>query len=163
MDTPRPSETLKDCEVCGAKVSELRRGRCWGCYTRWTEHRPVGMGAACAICNDRRREHLRMVELLRAWVPICHNCATRTMKLSPMPATLEEIRQRLDRERRRRDRRVGKPDTRVFPRERRGIERRSVGLARGDDLMILDDSDIMIIEDEAAADAGDETRIIDRR
>ena len=28
------------CGVCGAAVSELRRGRCWGCYTRWAESRP---------------------------------------------------------------------------------------------------------------------------
>src|ERR1035438_10828460 len=29
------------CSVCGAAVTELRRGRCWGCYTRWAES-PIG-------------------------------------------------------------------------------------------------------------------------
>src|SRR5437868_3971187 len=51
------------CGVCGARVTELRRGRCWGCYTRWGESRPVGKGAACAICHERRRSELRLMEL----------------------------------------------------------------------------------------------------
>ena len=70
------------CDVCGAKVGELRRGRCWGCYSKWADGRAVGMGAACCMCNDRRREHLRSVELLSAWVPICHNCCARAMTLT---------------------------------------------------------------------------------
>ena len=32
------------CNVCGAAVTELRRGRCWGCYTRWVEIAPGGAG-----------------------------------------------------------------------------------------------------------------------
>jgi hypothetical protein len=32
--------------VAEAGVTELRRGRCWGCYMRWAESRPVGRGAA---------------------------------------------------------------------------------------------------------------------
>lgn len=157
MDLPSSTE-LRTCEVCAAKVAELRRGRCWGCYTRWTENRPVGFGAACVMCNDRRRHNLRQVELLRAWVPICHNCAARTMQLSPMPGSIDEIRTRLHRERRGVDRREGRPDTRVFPRERRGVERRAVGHARGDDLMLLDEDDIVIIEGEL--EPAEETRII---
>ena len=35
------------CDVCSAKVHELRRGRCWGCYARWVDARPVGVGARC--------------------------------------------------------------------------------------------------------------------
>jgi hypothetical protein len=159
------------CEVCSAKVHELRRGRCWGCYSKWSENRPVGYGAACCMCNDRRREHLRLAELLGAWMPICHNCAARATHLTPMPQSLDEIRTRLDRERRRRDRRIGKSDGRVFKRERRGLERRRTGLAAGDDLLI-DDADILIIEalsDEVAAEGGagdedgewrEETRIL---
>jgi hypothetical protein len=150
----------KTCEVCSAKVDELRRGRCWGCYGRWVESRPVGMGAACCICNERRRDNLKQVELLRAWLPMCHNCAAKATHLTPMPQTLDEIRKRLKRDRRAVDRRVGRPDGRVFPRERRGLERRSVGIVRGEDLMLLDDEDIMIIE-EVDEDFGGETRIVE--
>jgi hypothetical protein len=151
---------VSSCDVCGAKVAELRRGRCWGCYSRWAEGRPVGMGAACTMCNDRRREHLRSVELLGAWLPMCHNCCARAMRLEPMPQTIDEIRQRLDRERRRDDRRIGRPDTRIFKRDRRGIERRHAGA--GADEVLIGDDDIILIEsldlppDEPGAD---ETRI----
>jgi hypothetical protein len=149
------------CDMCGAKVAELRRGRCWGCYSQWVDGRPVGMGAACTMCNDRRREHLRSVELLGAWVPMCHNCCARATRLEPMPQTIDEIRVRLDRERRMRDRRAGKPDTRVFKRDRRGLERRSTPGSADDHLLVVDD-DIIILEtidlpeDEPG---GDETRI----
>ena len=149
----RPSLT---CEVCNAKVTELRRGRCWGCYTRWVESRPVGLGAACVICGDRRRSDLRQIELLRTWLPMCHNCAAKATGLMPMPQTLDEIRKRLTRERRASDRRVGRKDGRVFPRERRGLERRAVGHALGDDLLLLDDGDIIIID----AGDGEDTQII---
>jgi hypothetical protein len=159
MDQPSAPE-MKTCEVCAAKVPELRRGRCWGCYTRWTENRPVGIGAACCMCNERRRGYLRLVELLKAWMPMCHNCAARATQLSPMPQSIEEIRHRLDRDRRAKDRRGGRTDTRVFQRERRGLERRAVGHARGEDLMLLADEDIMIIPEDPA-EPGDETRIID--
>jgi hypothetical protein len=147
--------TLVPCDVCGAKVQELRRGRCWGCYTRWADGRPVGLGAACGMCSDRRREHLRMVELLGAWMPMCHNCAVRATRLDPMPKSVDEIRLRLDRERRRRDRRVGKADTRVFQRDRRGLERRRAGSVSGDDLLLVDDGDILIIEADLEAEKGD--------
>ena len=155
----------KSCEVCHAKVAELRRGRCWGCYSRWTEARPVGVGAACCICNERRRDNLRMVELLRAWMPMCHNCAAKATVLAPMPQTMDELRRRLARDRRAADRRAGtKPDDRVFKRERRGLERRAMGLANGDDLMLLDEDDILMIEELSeltSEDGGDETRIVD--
>jgi hypothetical protein len=139
--TDRPAQT---CEVCRARVPELRRGRCWGCYSRWAESRPVGLGAACTMCGDRRRRHLRRVELLSAWMPICHNCLAVTLSLSPMPETLDQIRQCLLRDRRFRDRRRGKSDTRVFPRERRGLERRSVGHAHEGDLLLVSEDEIII-------------------
>jgi hypothetical protein len=155
---------LKTCEVCAARVGELRRGRCWGCYSRWVESRPVGLGAACVSCGERRRGYLKQVELLRTWLPMCHNCAGRATQLSPMPNTLDEIRARLSRDRRAADRRAtGKPDTRVFRRERRGLERRAVGHAHGDDLLLLDESDIILIEDSPSdPESRDETRIIQR-
>jgi hypothetical protein len=155
-------ENVSSCDVCGAKVGELRRGRCWGCYSKWVDGRAVGMGAACTMCNDRRREHLRSVELLGAWVPMCHNCCARSMRLEPMPQSIDEIRQRLDRERRVADRRAGKPDTRVFRRDRRGLERRHMGQGgASDELLVLDD-DILMIEALDLPDnepGADETRI----
>src|SRR4051812_6471657 len=63
---------MKQCEVCSARVGELRRGRCWGCYLRWSEARPVGAGAACVLCNERRHDHLRITEILERSHPMCH-------------------------------------------------------------------------------------------
>lgn len=148
------------CGVCGARVSELRRGRCWGCYTQWTEQRPVGRGASCAVCQEKRRDHLRMVELHSRSVPLCHICAARTVRLGKVPPTLEGLRTLLRRERRADDRRGDSLDRRIFPRERRVGERRGVpragrtgdtdpaiALPEFDDLVIeVDDGDIEEIE-----------------
>jgi hypothetical protein len=112
------------CGVCGAAVTELRRGRCWGCYTRWAESRPVGRGAACTVCGEKRRAQLKLVELQGRTLPFCHGCAAQVMRLPELPATVEELRQALRRDRRDDDRRGGKIDHRIFPRERRVGERR---------------------------------------
>src|SRR6185503_10881019 len=106
---------------------ELRRGRCWGCYARWVDARPVGVGARCATCAERRRRVLKMVELLGGWYPMCFNCAGQILHLEPMPPTLAALRDAVSRERRCEDRRAGKPDTRVFRYERRVGERRVAG------------------------------------
>src|SRR5688572_27330470 len=146
--------SMKACEVCAAVVTELRRGRCWGCYSRWTENRPVGLGACCSLCGERRRDYLRSVELLGAWMPMCHNCAGRAMKLSPMPQNIAEIRRGLIRDRRDADRRRGRTDGRVFPRNRRGEERR--GVRGADDPVGIDDGmivEIMELGDELAGEA----------
>ena len=116
------------CGVCGAAVSELRRGRCWGCYTRWAEARPVGRGAACVACGEKRRAQLKLVELQGRSLPFCHGCAAQVMRLPELPATIDALRQALRRDRRDADRRGGKADQRIFPRERRVGERR--GTAR---------------------------------
>jgi len=141
-------------------VSELRRGRCWGCYARWVESRPVGLGARCVTCSERRLRVLRTVELHGAWQVMCFNCAGQVMHMQPLPATLAELRAAVSRERRRADRRVGKPDTRVFAYERRVGERRE---ARTDYPPIEDD---MIIEVTLAPDDefdfGDLTQIRER-
>ena len=157
---------MSTCEVCSAPVSELRRGRCWGCYSRWVEARPVGIGAACCICAERRRDYLKSVELLRSWVPMCHNCAGRAGKLEPLPQSLAGIRRALRRDRRVADRRAGRPDTRVYPRERRAGDRRHRGCEGGD---AVDDAMIVAMYDLAddidrpessdANDAGDLTGI----
>lgn len=120
-----PNHRLHTCEVCNAKVGELRRGRCWGCYARWVDARPVGMGAKCVTCNEKRRKVLRAVELFGSWKPMCFNCSGQLLTLNPMPNTIADLRIAVSRERRRLDRRIGKPDSRVFRYERRVGERRS--------------------------------------
>lgn len=129
------------CEVCRARVSELRRGRCWGCYERWVEARPVGLGARCVTCNEKRRRFLKAVELFGTWRPMCFNCHGVIAQLDPMPTTVALLKDAVSRERRKRDRRWGKPDTRVFVYERRVGERRS---ERDGDLPVVDED--MIIE-----------------
>lgn len=153
MSTP----PTHDCEVCGAKVQELRRGRCWGCYARWVDARPVGMGAKCVVCSERRRRLLRSVELRGAWYPTCFSCAGQAMALHDMPPTIAELKTALRRDRRGPDRRIGKPDTRVFQWERRVGQRRA---GRLDDHPPIDDDMIIEITVEAeAAELEDLTQI----
>jgi hypothetical protein len=153
--TASPSVPLLICEVCGARVSTLRRGRCWICYVRWAEAREVGLGATCVICNDRRRDNLRQVEFQGGWLPMCHNCATRAMRLSPMPQSVDGLRQRLMRDRRWQDRREesSEPssDDRIIRKERRVGERRlTLSEAQAD---WLDAADLIIeVIDVAEAD-----------
>jgi hypothetical protein len=135
--------TVHDCDVCGAKVTELRRGRCWGCYNRWVDARPVGLGARCVACSERRRRVLRSVELLGSWQPVCFNCHGQIHALATVPPTLVELKIVLERERRNRERRIGKPDTRVFRYERRVGQRR---VSREDAELDLAIDDDMIVE-----------------
>jgi hypothetical protein len=132
---------VHDCDVCGARVQETRRGRCWGCYNRWVDARPVGYGARCLSCGERRRRRLRSIELWGGWQPLCFTCAGMALSLDPAPRTLGDLRTALARDRRTRDRRVGRGDHRVFRYERRVGERRG---GRGDDGPVIDDD--MIIE-----------------
>ena len=139
------------CEVCNANVQELRRGRCWGCYARWVDARPVGIGARCATCHEKRRRFLKTVEIHGAWMAMCFNCAGQLCGLEPMPKTLAALREAVSRERRKRDRRFGKPDTRVFRYERRVGERRT---ARDGEYPSVDDE--MIIEVSVDAAGGED-------
>ncbi|MGE0401941.1 MAG: hypothetical protein AB7T06_34880 [Kofleriaceae bacterium] len=139
-------DRLHACEVCAAKVSELRRGRCWGCYARWVDARPVGMGAKCVTCSEKRRKVLRAVELFGSWKPMCFNCSGQLLTLNPMPNTIADLRIAVSRERRRNDRRIGKADTRVFRYERRVGERRT----EREDIAPIDDD--MIIEVSVSMD-----------
>lgn len=137
------------CNVCGAGVTELRRGRCWGCYTRWAEARPVGRGASCTICLEKRRSQLKLLELKGRSLPFCHGCAALVLRLSDVPDTIEELRGELRRERRHADRRGGKVDQRLFPRERRVGERRGpprAAFADTDPRIRLADYDDVIVE-----------------
>ena len=147
------------CEVCCAKVTELRRGRCWGCYSRWVDARPVGLGARCVTCTEKRRRVLKMVELHGSWQPVCFNCAGQLLHLDPLPATIAELKALVSRERRSSDRRIGKPDTRVFQYERRVGERRS---SREEYPTVDDDMIIEVILDtpgDGAVDFEDITQI----
>ena len=143
------------CDVCSAEVKELRRGRCWGCYTRWVESKPVGVGASCVMCGDRRRDSLRSLELLGSWVPCCHNCSGRIHKLTVLPETMAAVRTALNRDRRFKLRRLGaRVDDRVFPRNRRADDRRRVRALGKDDSVIIDDEMILEIEGLAEELAG---------
>ena len=152
-------QATQPCNMCGAEVIELRRGRCWGCYTRWAESRAVGRGATCTICQEKRRDQLKLIEIHGRTLPFCHACAARTARIDPVPTTLEGIRQALRRERRQADRRTGAADHRIFPRERRVGERRekvrdsfddtdpNICLADFDEVIIeLDDADLELVE-----------------
>lgn len=148
-------ETLV-CDVCNASVHELRRGRCWGCYARWVDARPVPLGSRCVTCSEKRRRVLKTVELLGDWKPMCFNCSGQILHLDPMPQSIAEMRDIISRERRRNDRRLGKPDTRVFRYERRVGERRS---GRDDYPSVDDDMIIEVTVDAAGDDFDDLTQI----
>ena len=137
------------CGVCGAAVTELRRGRCWGCYTRWADSRPVGRGASCTVCMEKRRLMLKLVEVKGRSLPFCHGCAALMLRLHDIPDTIESLRLVLSRERRHDDRRHGKVDQRIFPRERRVGERRGPAreaFADTDPRIHLQDVEDVIIE-----------------
>lgn len=93
------------CGGCGQGASQLRRGRCAACYARWVRERPVGLGATCASCGDRRLAHLRHFELRGLWVVLCHNCCARADRLSALPRSVDGLLLCLRRERRQTDRR----------------------------------------------------------
>lgn len=117
---------MEKCEVCRAPVRELRRGRCWGCYSRWAAARPVGLGASCRLCGERRRTYLKSMELLGGWATTCHTCAGLVARLDPMPATLAGVRDALRRDRRQTERRLDALDDHPPASERRTGDRRAL-------------------------------------
>ena len=86
--------------------------------------RPVPKGATCVVCDERRRDNLRLVELHYRSVTLCHICASRTVKLARVPKSIDGLRRALLRERRLQDRRGDGFERRIFPRERRVGDRR---------------------------------------
>jgi hypothetical protein len=134
------------CPVCGARVNQLRRGRCTSCYQAWMESQPVAVGASCRVCGERRRAHLQRVELLGRWFTMCHICAYRSVRLDPMPPHIEGVRAELARDRRFTDRREDRADPRTFKRERRVGERRVILLSESD--LLYDDEDMFLDYDE---------------
>lgn len=115
------------CGGCGQGASQLRRGRCEACYARWVRERPVGLGATCASCGDRRLAHLRHFELRGLWVVLCHNCCARADRLSALPHSVDGLLLCLSRERRQTERRgaTAGADCWYSPAERRGQGRRA--------------------------------------
>jgi hypothetical protein len=101
---------LVRCSACQKPPPDgtvLRRGRCVDCYDAWVRARPIGQGAGCSSCNDRRRRHLRHYEVglkLNApggrWTILCHNCAADADAIKPAPRSVEGLKQRLARDRR---------------------------------------------------------------
>jgi hypothetical protein len=126
------------CGTCGATVKELRRGRCWSCYTRWSDQRPVGLGACCAVCDERRRDNLRLVEVQGRSLAMCHLCAARVGKLDVVPYSIEGLRAALRRDRRQVERRESAADTREGEvAERRAAQRRGQVAAGSDSIGLL--------------------------
>jgi hypothetical protein len=96
----RAMATAVPCNRCHAAILEPRRGLCLACYDLWLRTRPVGVGATCSGCGDRRHEHLRFYECGRRWVVLCHNCTARAETLEPAPARPSELSAALRRDRR---------------------------------------------------------------
>jgi hypothetical protein len=76
------------------------------------------------VCEERRRENLRLIELHGRSVSFCYICAGRTLKLAKVPNSIDGIRRLLLRDRRSDDRRGDGLERRIFPRERRVGDRR---------------------------------------
>lgn len=88
------------CSRC-QEISNLRRNLCPHCYVRWLRSRPIGVGACCTGCGDRRLVHLQYVELQQGFAVVCRNCAAQLERQGgPPPADDEEVRALLQRERR---------------------------------------------------------------
>jgi|SRR5579871_5433654 len=139
------------CGACGERERPgdppHRRGRCRRCYESWVRARPVGLGAFCNGCGERRHDSLRHYELRRTWVVLCHNCAARAETLSPQPYSIAGLRLRLLRDRRRGDRRAEA----VGARRARATYERREGDRRTSERNILDATEFaeMVIELEA--------------
>jgi hypothetical protein len=123
---------LTRCGGCGQPPGDqpLRRGRCSNCYEKWVRARPVGAGAGCVSCGNRRRDHLRHYEVglrLNAaggrWTVLCHNCASAADKLRTPPRSVDALCERLSRDRRWHDRRYDLAHVDPHAERRAGDER----------------------------------------
>ena len=143
---------MDQCEICSAHVRELRRGRCWGCYNRWVEARPIGLGAVCRICGEQRRSWLKSIELYGTWSSVCHSCAGRMAALDDLPQSIAGLRAALGRERRSQIRRLGRGDGRALPTERRDGERRADEIVIEVEAAGVVDDQMIVEIDELAQD-----------
>ena len=167
---------LARCTACGAPPLDLsrplRRGRCERCYETWVRARPIGVGACCAVCDNRRKVHLRHYEVgWRSntpggrWLILCHNCAAAAEKLDPPPRSVDGLKMRLSRDRRWGDRRaesVGRGPGRAPGLERRSGDRRDPyrGLLDATELVIEIEADYAEISEDRLADIADVTEEI---
>jgi hypothetical protein len=152
---------MDKCEVCSAQVRELRRGRCWGCYSRWVSSRPIGLGASCRLCGERRRSYLRSIELLGSWAPACHACAERLAQLHPMPRSLAALREALRRERRQHERRTSVAEEADAIVERRAAERRRSARVAGGSSSAIPHPDEVCLDDDVTAPIVDEEMVLE--
>src|SRR5438034_295158 len=94
------------CSTCQRLTAGLRRGLCRACYLRAWRGAELPQGAGCAICPEKRRVVLRWTRLLTEKIVTCQNCGFIADKARPRLGSLDEFKQRLERDRRRaRDRR----------------------------------------------------------
>lgn len=154
MSTARGTSLVR-CGGCDEKLragETLRRGRCPRCYDQWVKARPIGMGAQCAACDNRRRQNLRHYELGGAggtavgarWVVLCHNCANVADGLTPPPRSLDGLKMRLQRDRRWGDRRAAAVGGSAVP--PKGMANRRKGDRR--EPRFLDPNDLHLEEDK---------------
>jgi hypothetical protein len=101
---------------------------CSNCYEAWLQARPIGAGASCLCCGDRRRVHLRYFELAWGFIVLCHNCAARAAAVRPLPRTPEGLVSRLTRDRRHGERRKQPMSRTTEQKDRRHLPDRRVGL-----------------------------------
>ena len=79
---------------------------CRACYLRAWRGTELPEGAGCATCPEKRRMVLRWTQVGLERVITCQNCGFIADRARPRPASLDDLKTRLERERRRaRDRR----------------------------------------------------------
>ena len=144
----------ESCGSCGAEPGPkkpLRRGKCARCYASWLAEKPIGIGACCSSCGERRRKTLRHFELAQTFIVLCQNCSARAEALSPQPRSVEGLRMRLLRDRRWGDRRA---ESVSGVRQRYGAERRDND-RRTSERNVFDATDLVIeITAETAEEDG---------
>ena len=161
---------LVRCGGCGEhppKNETLRRGRCSRCYDAWVRARPVGAGAGCVGCGNRRRDHLRHYEVgmrLNAaggrWTILCHNCAASADKFNPPPRSLDALCERLARDRRWQERRYDRAHRDPVAERRANDLRRERRLNLRDMFDATDMAEELIIEIEAEFEQVSEDQLI---
>lgn len=154
---------MERCQSCHNSSQELRRGRCLVCYDSWVKSRPVGWGASCKFCAEKRRNLLRSTEMLGRWTVLCFTCKGQIDTLDSVPQSFGEIREELRRDRRLFERREGKKDDRVYARDRRKDQRRKgrASIIAIEDSMILDENDFDLPIDLSGVPTGEPTQIIE--
>jgi NMD protein affecting ribosome stability and mRNA decay len=124
------------CSVCKKGADSLgvglRRGMCRACYLRHWRGTALPDGAACVICQERRRIVLRWTKVGAKRVVTCQNCGFVADKARPRPASAAELVALLNRERRgARERRRNYVIEPADPAERRQALRRAGRRLRG--------------------------------